>query len=139
MLSATQISQKWLTNFNNGTQAMTDGVNNVQQAPGIAAAAAQALWLQRIQASAPKWAAKVSAVSLADWKSAMITLGIPRAQAGASAKQGKYTAFIQEYSTFLQGAVAQVKGMPKGTLQQSIARSSSMITASYNWGQQRNA
>lgn len=137
MLTAQQVSQKWLTNFGNAAQAMTDGVNSVQTAPGQAAAAQAALWLQRIQASQQKWANRVAAVSLQDWKTSMINLGIPRAQQGAQQKQTRYTAFITEYLGFLSGAVAQVRAMPKGSLAQSIARSNAMITASYQWGQSR--
>ena len=137
MLTPQQISQKWLTNFQNASTAMTDGVNSVQTAPGQLAAAQSALWLQRLQQSQTKWSTRVAAVSLQQWQQAMITLGIPRAQQGASQKQSRYTAFITEYMAFLQGAVGQVRSMPKGTLAQSIARSSAMITASYNWGQSR--
>lgn len=137
MLTAQQVSAKWLTNFGNATQAMTDGVNAVQQAPGIAAAAQANLWLQRLQASQAKWAARVSAVSLPDWKAAMLNLGISRAQQGAQQKQQRYTTFITDYMNFLSGQVPTIKAMPKGTLQQSIARASAMITASYNWGQTR--
>ena len=137
MLTATQISAKWLTNFGNAQQAMTDGVNAVQTAPGQAAAAQVNLWLQRIQASANKWAANVSAVSLQDWKTAMINLGIPRAQQGAVAKQSKYTTFITEYMSFLSSQVPSIKAMPKGSIGASIARSSAMIQASYAWGQAR--
>ena len=137
MLTAQQISQKWLTNFGNAATAMTDGVNSVQTAPGVLAAAQASLWLQRLQQSQQKWVNRVGAVSLQDWKSAMITLGIPRAQQGATQKQARYTAFIQEYTAFLSGAVAQVRSMPKGGLSQGLARSAAMITASYNWGQSR--
>lgn len=137
MLTPQQISQKWLTNFGNAATAMTDGVNAVTEAPGAKAAAASALWLQRIQQSQQKWQARVGAVTLGEWKQAMIGLGIPRAQAGAAAKQQRYTAFITDYSNFLQGAVSSVRAMPKGSLAQSIARSNAMITASYNWGQSR--
>jgi 5-methylcytosine-specific restriction endonuclease McrBC GTP-binding regulatory subunit McrB len=137
MLTAQQISQKWLTNFGNATTAMTDGVNSVQTAPGQLAAAQATLWLQRLQQSQQKWINRVSAVSLQDWKSAMISLGIPRAQQGAAAKQTRYTAFITEYMNFLASAVPAVRAMPKGSLSASIARASAMITQSYNWGQSR--
>ena len=137
MLTAQQISQKWLTNFGNATTAMTDGVNSVQTAPGQLAAAQATLWLQRLQQSQQKWINRVSAVSLQDWKSAMISLGIPRAQQGASAKQARYTTFITDYMNFLSSAVPTVRAMPKGSLSASIARASAMITASYNWGQSR--
>jgi len=137
MLTAAQITTKWLTNYQGSTQAMTDGSNAVQTAPGVAAAAQQAFWLQRIQASANKWATNVAAVSLQDWKSSYQSLGIPRGQAGAQQKQGKYLTFITAYLAFLPGAVAQVKAMPKGNIQQSIARASAMIQASYQWGATR--
>lgn len=137
MLTASQISQKWLTNYQGSTQAMTDGSNAVQQAPGVAAAAQQAYWLQRIQASANKWAVNVAAVSLQDWKTAYQTLGITRGQAGAAQKQSKYTTFITAYLQFLPGAVAQVKAMPKGNIQQSIARAAAMIQLSNSWGASR--
>ena len=137
MLTAQQVSQKWLTNFGNAATAMTDGVNAVQTAPGQLAAQQASLWLQRLQQSQAKWATRVASVSLPEWKSAMINLGIPRAQQGAQQKQQKYTAFITDYMNFLSGAVGQVRSMPKGTLSAGIARATAMITASYNWGQSR--
>lgn len=137
MLTPQQITEKWLTNFGNATTAMTNGVNAVTEAPGAKAAAAAALWLQRIQQSQQKWANRVGAVSLGEWKTAMTTLGIPRAQQGAQQKQGRYLSFITDYTNFLQSAQVQVRSMPKGTLAQGIARATAMITASYNWGQTR--
>jgi hypothetical protein len=137
MLTAAQISTKWLTNFQNAATAMTQGVQAVTQAPGAKAAAQAALWLQRLQASQAKWAARVGAVTLAEWQTAMINLGIPRAQQGAQEKQNNYTTFITAYMAFLTNQVATIKAMPKGTLAQGIARSNAMITASYNWGQAR--
>lgn len=137
MLTAAQVSQKWLTNFQNAGTAMQQGVQAVTQAPGAKAAAAAALWLQRLQASQTKWANRVGSVTLAEWQQAMINLGIPRAQQGAQEKQNNYTTFITSYMGFLQNAVATVKAMPKGSLAQSIARANAMITASYQWGQSR--
>ncbi len=137
MLTPQQVSDKWLTNFGNATTAMTQGVQAVNQAPGAKAAAAAALWLQRLQASQAKWANRVGAVTLGEWQTAMINLGIPRAQQGAQQKQGKYTAFITVYMQFLSGQVGTIRNMPKGTLAQGIARATAMISASYNWGQSR--
>ena len=137
MLTAQQVSEKWLTNFGNATTAMTQGVNAVNQAPGAKAAAAVQLWITRLQQSQTKWANRVGAVTLSEWQQAMIQLCIPRAQQGAQQKQAKYTAFITAYMSFLQGQVQTVRAMPKGTLAQGIARATAMITASYNWGQSR--
>jgi hypothetical protein len=137
MLTPAQIQTKWLTNYQGAATAMQQGAQAVQTAPGQKAAAAAALWLQRLQASQSKWAANVAQVSLAEWQQAYVNLGIPRGQAGAQAKQAKYGTFITAYMGFLANAVQTVKAMPKGTLQAGIARSNAMITASYNWGQSR--
>lgn len=137
MLTAQQISQKWLTNFENATTAMTQGVQAVQTAPGQKAAAAAQLWITRLQQAQNKWATRVAAVTLAEWQQAMVNLGIPRAQQGAQQKQSNYTNFITQYMAFLQTAVPTVQAMPKGSLAQGIARATAMITASYNWGQSR--
>lgn len=137
MLSPQNISQKWLTNLSGAQQSMQQGVQAVTVAPGQKAAAAQALWLARLQASQTKWANRVGAVTLAEWQQSMINLGIPRAIQGAQEKQSRYTAFIQEYASFLQSQVPAIQAMPKGNLQAGIARSAAMITASYNWGQAR--
>lgn len=136
-LSAQQITQKWVTNFGNAGTAMQQGVQAVNQAPGAKAAAAVQLWISRLQQSQQKWQNRVGAVTLPEWQNAMITLGIPRAQQGVQEKQGKYLNFITQYMQFLQGALPAIQSMPKGTLAQGIARSNAMITASYNWGQQR--
>ena len=137
MLTPAQISTKWLNNYQGSSTAMQQGAQAVTQAPGVAAAAAVQVWLQRLQASSAKWQAKVSAVTVQEWQQAYINLGIPRGQAGAAAKQQKYTTFITAYMQFLTGAVAQVKAMPKGTLQAGINRAVAMINASAQWGASR--
>lgn len=128
---------KWLANYQAAGPSMTAGAQAVTEAPGIAAAAQAAKWLAKLQASQAKWQARVSAVSLAQWQQAYIDLGITRGQAGATAKQGKYTNFYQQYYTFLQATLPTIKAMPTLNLQQSIAKSAAMITASAQWGAQR--
>lgn len=137
-LSASQITTKWVTNFGNAGTAMQQGVQAVNQAPGAKAAASVALWMSRLQQSQQKWQNRVGAVTLPEWQNAMITLGIPRAQQGVQEKQNKYLTFITSYMAFLQGALPAIQAMPKGSLAQGIARSNAMITASYQWGQQRS-
>jgi len=126
-MDPTAATAKWVNNLSNATQAITTGVQSVTVAPGQAAAAKQATWLARIQASAQKWATNVSAVSLGDWQQAMITVGIPRIATGAQAKQGKYQAFAVKFYPYLQSGVNTVKAMPKITLQDGIARAVAMI------------
>lgn len=126
-LNPTTATAKWVSGLTNATQAITDGVNAVQQAPGAAAAAKVQVWLARIQQSAPKWQANVAAVSLGEWQQAMIKIGIPRISSGATEKQGKYLSFAQKFYPYLEQGVASVKNMPKLTLQDGIARAVFMI------------
>lgn len=118
---------KWVNNLSNATSSITAGVNAVSQAPGQLAANQVNTWLARIQQSAQKWATNVAAVSLADWKNAMINVGIPRIAQGAQAKQSKYLAFAQKFYPYVEQGQAQVKAMPKVTLQDGINRAVAMI------------
>lgn len=126
-LNAQDATSKWVSNLSNSTQAITRGVGNVTVAPGQAAANAQALWLQRIQASADKWKKNVSAVTLQEWQAAMTNYGIARIAQGAQAKQGKYTKFAESFFPYLQTGIDKVKAMPKGDINASIARANAMI------------
>jgi hypothetical protein len=126
-MDPTSATAKWVNNLSNSTQAITDGVNSVTTAPGQAAARQVQTWLARVQASAQKWATNTAAVSLPDWQQSMITTGIPRIASGAQAKQGKYQAFATKFFPYLQTGVAQVKAMPKVTLQDGINRAVAMI------------
>ena len=116
-----------MNNLSNATSSITDGVNKVSVAPGQLAAAQVNTWLARIQQSAQKWANNVGAVSLASWKESMISVGIPRIAQGAQAKQSKYLAFAQKFYPYVEQGQAQVKAMPKVTLQDGINRAVAMI------------
>lgn len=127
-VTAAQASTKWRDRLvASGTQ-IKDGVMAVQTAPGVKAAAVKNLWLQRVTASADKWAARVGAVPLGDWQTAMIEKGIPRISQGAAAAQPKVEAFMTDFLPFLDAGKAKVNAIPKGDLNASIARMTAMIT-----------
>lgn len=136
-LDPTAATNKWVQRMQASTQQITEGVNAVQQAPGVAAAKQVNTWLAKVTASAPKWAKNVAAVSLQDWQQAMIQRGIPNISAGVSAKQGKYAAFAASFYPYLATGVAQVKAMPNATLADGINRAVAMIN--YNAKYQRPA
>lgn len=129
------VTAKWVRNIGAATQSITDGVNAVTVSPGSKAAAQKNLWLQRIQASADKWAQNVGAVSLTTWQQDMITKGIPRIASGAQANQDKVQAFFTQFLPYLAQGVAQVKAMPKGDINAGIARAVAMIqhNAAFNY------
>jgi hypothetical protein len=126
-LSPDAAAAKWSTNLGASTAGIQAQVQAVTEAPGVAAARQKTLWLQRVTASADKWARRVSAVSLQDWQSAMINKGIPRIASGASAAVPKMTSFFQDFLPYVDQGVAAIKNMPKGGVEQGIARASAMI------------
>lgn len=140
-VNAQQAADKWTQRLQASTQQIADGVNRVTVAPGQKAAAAANLWLQRVQQARDKYANNVARVSLADWQQAMISKGIPRISQGATAGAPKMAAFMNEFLPHLAAGVAQVERMPKGTIEQSIARMEAMVrhNASFRRGRAGNA
>jgi hypothetical protein len=66
----------------------------------------------------------------------MITVGIPRVASGAQANVGKVQAFLADFLPFQDRITAQVRSMPRGTLEQNIARATQQmrLTAGYKRG-----
>jgi hypothetical protein len=126
-VTAEQGANKWAQRLSAATADITTGVMNVTEAPGLAAARAKALWLQRVSQSADKWARRVSAVSLADWQTAMKEKGINRIGSGATAAIPKMTAFLADFLPYVDQGVANLKNMPKGGVENGIARAGAMI------------
>src|SRR5215471_10029474 len=125
--TSAQATSKWLSGLQNATGRMTAGANALQQAPGVAAAAASAKWLAKVTAAQQKFATNVAKVSLPEWQRAYIETGIPRVTQGAQAKQGKVTAFMDQFLPYLQNGLQTIDKMPSTTLEDGIARATAMI------------
>jgi hypothetical protein len=130
-VTAQQWLTKWGTNLNAASQYITNGVNNVQTAPGVSAAAAQDRMLQNLTqaVTSGRWAKAVSGVSLADWKSAMTTKAIPRIPQGVTSAQKSATQTITNLLSAVDTAAQAANAIPKGGLQQSIQRATAFMTA----------
>jgi hypothetical protein len=123
-LTPQQVTDKWAANAQAAGTAMQQGVNSVQTAPGVLAAAQQHKLVANWNASitSGKWAANVSGVSLASWKQAMIDKGIPRFGQGVQSAKPKMQAFMTEWLPFMDNIAQTVRTMPDLTLEQNIAR-----------------
>lgn len=119
------VAQKWATRLSAATQAITDGVNAVTQAPGAAAAAQADVWLANLQAARDKWVRNVSAVTLQQWQSAMITKGVPRVASGATAAVPKMGQFMAQWLPYANQIAQSLP--PRGTIDQNIARVTAQI------------
>jgi len=121
-VNAQQWLEKWGRRLNAAGPDITNGVKNVQTAPGQKAAAMKNLWLQKVQESADTWAKQVAAVSLSDWQDAMLTKGVGRIAAGVTSAQAKKVTSITNLLTAVDNAASAARAMPRGTLEQNIQR-----------------
>jgi uncharacterized phage infection (PIP) family protein YhgE len=119
--NAQQITEKWKQRTAGATQQVVEGVARVSQAPGIAAAKQKAVYLAQVQAKVDKWERNVSAVSLQSWQQAT-TQGASRIAAGVQAKAHKMESFLTEFIPHIERVQTKVNAMPRGDINQNIAR-----------------
>ncbi len=68
------------------------------------------------------WERGLRAVSLEDWKSAMIDVGVDRISTGTAKAQPKMEVFGEKLLAYEGGLQAKIKAMPDLTLEQNIQR-----------------
>lgn len=122
-----QATAKWVNRLQQATEEVRRGVEQVTQAPGQIAASKFQKWITGVQESQQKWRRNVAAVSLDEWKTSMINVGIPRIAQGAQQKQGKMQRFLDQFFPHLERGVAAVKAMPDTTFEERIARANAMM------------
>lgn len=123
------VAEKWARNLGASTEDIRRGVQAVTVSPGQKAAAAAELWVRNTAASRDKFARNTSRVSLNEWQTATIEKGLPRVASGAQAAQPKMQSFMAEFLPYAERVKAQIATMPKGGIENSIARSAQAIRA----------
>lgn len=121
-VSASEGYQRWKDRLSSATQQIQAGVNAVDQAPTALAAAKQAKMRAGIieAIDSGRWAAALKAVSLDQWKTRMVNVGIPRIAQGADQAQAKVEKFFNELYNFEDSLLQKVNGMADTTLQDRI-------------------
>jgi len=105
------------------------GVEAVTEAPGAKAAASADKMRARLVESidSGKWQRRVGAVTLDDWKTAMLSKGVARVPAGIDAAAGKTKKFATQLLAHETTLKDSVDKMPDLTLEDSIARATAWI------------
>ncbi len=128
-VTAEEYAEKWARRLKQSAPDVTRGIERVSVAPGKAAAAAEALMIQRLTESVTSglWAQRVAGVSLEEWKQAFLSKGVGRIASGVDAASAKQVVMAQKLLAAVDAAVAKVKTMPKGDIEQSIARMTTYV------------
>ena len=128
-LTPEQYAEKQARNLKNSLPDIRMGIERVSQAPGQQAAAAQQRMKDNLHRSIDdgRWAAKVSGVSLEDWKQAALTKGVDRIAQGIDQAHNKQVIMAGRLLSAVDSSAAKVRQMPKGTIQDSIARMTAFV------------
>lgn len=134
MPSAADVAQRWQTGFAGAGAKWTAGVQSVDVAPGVLAAAAKDRYLQGTAQAGDKFASNVSKVSKQDWVNACTTKGASRLASGATAGMPKYQSKI---GPVLQ-AIGQIRdSLPaRGDIMTNLQRAQQMALGLHERAQQ---
>lgn len=121
------VAGKWATNLGASTESIRSGVMSVTEAPGAAAARKKADYVRRVTERADHWAARVGSISVGSWQDSTINKGLPRVASGAQQAQPKMEQFMREFLPHVERVAQQVRSMPKGGLENGIARATAQI------------
>ena len=133
MLTPQQVLSKWTQNTTAAGPSYAAGVQAVTTAPGQTAAANAQNWLNGCNSSLAKYKTNVAAVSLQSWQQSCVQKGQQRIAAGVQAAQSKMGNFFTQLLPQTAAVKAAVASMPKGTLQDGIARATKAITMMAAW------
>lgn len=128
-LTPSEAREKHARRLKASLEDMARGVNAVTEAPGRKAAAKQEKMLANLTASvrSGKWASKVSAVPLDEWKKQMVEKGLPRVSAGIDGAAAKVESFFGQLLPYQDSLKSKLTGMPDLTLEDNISRMTTWI------------
>jgi hypothetical protein len=122
MKDARAVAAKWRKNTSASVEDYKAGVSAVAEAPGISAARAIPIMIQKLQEAAADGSLEraMRSVSLEEWKASAIAKGAPRISTGVAAAESDMADFLTELLPY----VDQVKkSLPaRGTREQNRDR-----------------
>ena len=122
--TAEEVTDKHAARLKASTPYIEAGVNRVTEAPGKKAAAKQEKMKTNLVAAIDngKWAKRVGAVSLEDWKAKTITKGIGRIAAGIDGARDKQVDFYNQLLPAIDNAKSKIANMSDVTVEDNINR-----------------
>jgi hypothetical protein len=84
-----------------------------------------------------RMAAALMAVPLGEWQASMINKGIQRISLGAESAKPKVAKFMAAFLPHVEAGAAIVRAMPKGGVENGVARAAAMIRHNATFKNQR--
>jgi len=119
-----EIAEKYARNTANAVPEYTIGVERVEVAPGVAAAAKADKYIAGVQKSfnERKWQENVAAVPVEEWREKTLSKGVARYQEGTQAAKGNVADFHGELQEFRRGLDTELERMPDSTQEQRLSK-----------------
>ena len=126
---AAHVADKWARRLKGAVEDIRVGVEAVTESPTEKAAAKKAKWIARLTSKEvqDKWEAALKAVSLEDWKKAMVDKGLGRIAAGVDEAQSDFEAFMRDLLPHIEAGRSKIRTMPDVTLEDNIRRMETFI------------
>ena len=128
-LTGSQVAEKHARRLKGSIEDIRSGIQSVTESPTAKAAKKVDKYVAGVQqaAASGRWANRLNAVSLDDWKKAAVEKGLGRIAAGVDNAVAKTTAFYDQLLPFEASLQDQISKMPDLTLQDSIERASAWM------------
>lgn len=125
-MNAADIASRWQNGMAGASEKMRQGIDAVTTSPTEKAASAVDRMLAGLQRAIAEGKVQrgLRRITLEGWKKAAKEKGIPRVASGAAAAKPNVQDFFQEFIPHLEGVVRGLESMPRGDLEQNIARAS---------------
>jgi len=128
-LTPAEFREKHARRLKGSIEDIRAGVSRVTEAPTAKAAKKQDKMLANLTKAVQsgKWASRLNAVSLEDWKSKMTEKGLNRIAGGIDEAGPKVEAFAAQLLPFEDALQSQINKMPDLTLEDSVSRATAWI------------
>lgn len=128
-ITGEEFAEKHARRLKGSIEDIRSGVSKVTESPTAKAAKKQDKMLAGVQAAVTsgKWAQRLNAVSLDEWKQKTLDKGLGRIASGIDGAHDKVVAFANQLLPFESGLKDQISKMPDLTLEDSVNRATAWI------------
>lgn len=128
-LTPEEFAEKHSRRLKGSLEDIRSGVERVDEAPGKKAAAKQGKWVAALseKRTQEKWARRVAAVTLEEWKRKTLNKGVGRIAAGIDEAHDKVVEFASALFSHQNAGLPTIHNMPDLTLEDSISRATAWI------------